>query len=370
AEQQQSAEAADRPRLLIGVEGGASVTKLCLAEAGSGRLLSRAGAGGTNHWLDGFSVCADRLAVGIDALLADAGVKIGDVAGVGMALSGISNADNASEMERTLRQRLPDLPADCQLAVVNDCVGAVAAASDSGGVVVIAGTGSNCCLSSRDGSATLHCGGWSYMLGDEGSAYWIAQRAIKAVWDHRDGLRTCPEPVEAVRDAAFQHFGITDYDGILSHLYTNFEKSRVAALTAKLARLAADGGDALARRVFADAGAELAGHVIAVVRRAAAADSGEVGSLQRLLDGSGRLTVVCAGSVWLSYPLLRPGFVDALRQRGCPVPLRLVRFRDNGGADSGGAALGAAWLAGLRIGVKLPVDRAGLLLEMDSLTAD
>ncbi|CAF4867733.1 unnamed protein product, partial [Rotaria magnacalcarata] len=58
----------------------------------------------------------------------------------------------------------------------------------NGGVVIIAGTGSNCVVYNGDGSSK-RAGGWGHLLGDEGSGYWIAQRAIKRVFDHADNLK-------------------------------------------------------------------------------------------------------------------------------------------------------------------------------------
>lgn len=52
--------------------------------------------------------------------------------------------------------------------VCSDTIGSVFTSSPKGGLVLIAGTGSNALLSNPDGT-TYSCGGWGNMLADEGS---------------------------------------------------------------------------------------------------------------------------------------------------------------------------------------------------------
>ncbi len=61
----------------------------------------------------------------------------------------------------------------------NDGEIALAGALDGDdGILVIAGTGSIAIASKGD--IAYRCGGWGYMIGDEGSAYWIAKKLLSA----------------------------------------------------------------------------------------------------------------------------------------------------------------------------------------------
>jgi N-acetylglucosamine kinase len=53
--------------------------------------------------------------------------------------------------------------------------------------MIILGTGSNALLINSDGQH-FNCGGWGHILGDEGSAFWIAQSAMKIYFNDLDNM--------------------------------------------------------------------------------------------------------------------------------------------------------------------------------------
>lgn len=80
----------------------------------------------------------------------------------------------------------PIFPEGSRFFIVEDSLAALAAAHEGkDGIVIIAGTGSNC-LGTYRGKVTK-AGGWGYLIGDEGSAYDISRRALNAVFRAYDG---------------------------------------------------------------------------------------------------------------------------------------------------------------------------------------
>ena len=70
------------------------------------------------------------------------------------------------------------LPA-AQIALSSDVeIALVGALGQRLGIVVLAGTGSAAYGVNRAGDALL-VGGWGYLLGDEGSGYWIGAEALR-----------------------------------------------------------------------------------------------------------------------------------------------------------------------------------------------
>lgn len=52
---------------------------------------------------------------------------------------------------------------------------------------------------------------WGHLLGDEGSAYWIAQRAIKRVFDHEDNLNLSRYDLTRLNDEIKAYFKVNYY---------------------------------------------------------------------------------------------------------------------------------------------------------------
>uniref|UniRef100_A0AAR2LWN3 N-acetyl-D-glucosamine kinase n=1 Tax=Pygocentrus nattereri TaxID=42514 RepID=A0AAR2LWN3_PYGNA len=293
-----------------GVEGGGSHSKAMLLSA-TGDILAETDGPCTNHWLVGVDKCIE----GIYDMVQKAKISAGlDYLCVLMCTSTGSNYN---------------------------CGTFICPSTDHGGIVVISGTGSNCKLVNPDGTQ-VGCGGWGHMMGDEGSAFWISHLAVKTVFDAKDNLAKPPHDITYVKKAMDEYFQVSDLMGMLPHLYRNFQKSHFAGFCRKLAE-GANAGDALCQYVFIQAGKILAQHIVAVLPKAH----------QELFSGELGLPILCEGSVWKSWELMKDGFTQVLSQAQAAhshfQKYSLLTLRHS-------SALGGAKLGAQNVGANLPVD--------------
>jgi N-acetylglucosamine kinase-like BadF-type ATPase len=126
------------------------------------------------------------------------------------------------------------------------------------GIVAIAGTGSF--VFGRRGSRTMRAGGWGYLFGDEGSAFWIAKQALRAALRFAEGWGAETRLHQMLLEAT----GATSANGVLHLFYTpEWPRSRVARLASEVNR-EAESGDPTASGILREAGEQLAEFVAAI----------------------------------------------------------------------------------------------------------
>ena len=184
--------------------------------------------------------------------------------------------------------------------MVNDAhIALVAGAPDGCGIVVIAGTGSIAYGVGADG-ARARSGGWGYLLGDEGSAYWLGHAAVRLGIRAADGRGRPTSLYERVCG----DLGLRDPQALVSWFYDpDLSRYRVAGL-ASLVEEAATAGDRAADELLDQAAEHLASAARSVAR-------------QLVVDGD--YPLVLAGGVFKACPSLYERLESRLEMESAQV---------------------------------------------------
>jgi N-acetylglucosamine kinase len=111
------------------------------------------------------------------------------------------------------------------------------------GIAQVAGTGSSTFGFSKDGKSVL-VGGWGILLGDEGSAYDMAVRGLRAMVRSMDGRG----PKTVLVDRACAHFGIAAERESILQFVNRAGRSRIASFAAEVTKAARE-SDAPAQEI-------------------------------------------------------------------------------------------------------------------------
>jgi len=213
-----------------------------------------------------------------------------DAVCVGTAGSG------SQEAASFLTELLGPLVRSGQLLVVNDARLVLAAAGLEDGVACVAGTGS--IAVGMLGRREERSGGWGYLLGDEGSAYWLARQAARELARRHDAHL----PLGPLGQTVLTGSGCTD----VASLVQRWHDLPAPATWAALAPEVLDCPDPFGASVLYQAAAALAQVVADVHHR---------------LGGPQDLPVVLAGGLLTGHEALAAATVQAVREQlpGAPV---------------------------------------------------
>jgi glucosamine kinase len=160
---------------VVGVDAGGSSTR-AIAVGLDNKVLGRGTAGGANPNSHPYEVAAARMAEAMSTAISglDAGAARSCV--IGMAGSSKLTDDT---VDAVFRRAWQGTGLTCAMRVVTDQEAAFASATtEPDGAVLVAGTGSIAAtIIDRKLAATV--GGYGWLLGDEGSAYWIGREAVR-----------------------------------------------------------------------------------------------------------------------------------------------------------------------------------------------
>lgn len=246
--------------LVVGLDAGGTKTR-AFAVTRAGEVVGR-GAGGAANLLS-----SPDPEGSIAAALREALAGRRPAAVVLSCAGGEREADRAKG--RAILRTL--LGPDVGVEVTHDAKAALYAGNPAGcGVVLISGTGS-IAYGRNDQGDEARCGGWGYLVGDEGSAVWIGTEGLRAASYDHDG-RGSPT---AITRHLFADLGAADFNGILPLLYGRPHPApAILAATRAVARAFAE-QDAIAVHIV-ERGARLLAGMAATVARTLALAGGPV----------------------------------------------------------------------------------------------
>ena len=310
--------------MFLGVDGGGTKTAYAVIDADGGIRARHVGPS-VSHLAEGFERARQLLAQGIAAALASAALRIEDLtfAFIGLPAYGEDSAA-AATLDALPAVSLPRQRYRCGNDMICSWAGAL---SCQDGISVVAGTGSM--AYGEYAGRTARCGGWGEIIGDEGSAYWIAREGMNLFSRMSDG-RTPRGPLyELVRTRS----GIAVDLDLCSHVYGEKASARSAfAQFAPWVHDAALAGDTQAAAIFERGAQELCQCVAAT---------------RRMLDVPAHieLPVSHTGSVLQGASLILDAFRRALANAPGRFEYRMPRYE-----PEIGAALYAANLVGAPLG--------------------
>lgn len=246
---------------VMGIDGGGSTVRVVIATPDLDVRAEYIGPT-VNPNLVGRDKAANRIQTAMRETLRQAGLAPEQIARTSIGVAGAANryAWSIPWLTQVVAGATPQAvivpSSDYEIALVG-------AHGQRLGILLLAGTGSLAYGVNAAGQAAL-VGGWGYLLGDEGSGYWLGTQALRAVVRMADGRGRHTMLYPAVLDA----LNLAQPLELISWLYApDANRVRDVARLAPLALDCAAQGDSVARAMVETGARDLALAVRSVAQR-------------------------------------------------------------------------------------------------------
>ena len=238
-------------KYVIGVDGGGTKTVAALADL-NGKILAKGKSGSSNPRNVGINLAVFNIVEAIRPLLKK--IKKGKIVSTAIALAATEEEyrEKKEEILRSLR---------CQKGISkifrgdikifpDQIVSFKSGTKEKDGVLLIAGTGSVC--HGWQGKKEAKVSGWGW-LADEGSAFWIGQKAFQMILKNLDKR----EPETLLTKLALKEFKVKDAIELLKKVYSG-NPTEIIPKFSIICDKAGKKGDKIAKKIMFEAGKELA----------------------------------------------------------------------------------------------------------------
>jgi N-acetylglucosamine kinase-like BadF-type ATPase len=241
---------------VLGIDAGGTKTVCQLANE-HGEVLAEARRGGANLQASGELEVEKVLHEVMEEAIGDRDVR---PAAICLGIAGVDRPDDAHVMEAMMRR----IGYKAKVLVVNDALVALEAGAPGGqpGVVIIAGTGS-IAYGRNERNQSARAGGWGYMLGDEGSGYWIGRAALRAVLREADRRG----PATQLTGLLLNYYGVPRAQDLIAQVYHGTLRPSAIASLAQCVQGAFSDGDGVAIGILRSAADQLESSGLSVARR-------------------------------------------------------------------------------------------------------
>lgn len=166
-----------RDQLVLGADVGGTSTRMLIADL-DGRILGGARGGPGNPKSVGPDTAAAQVSSVFTACLDQCSPPV-DRSQLGAVTVGLAGLTGIEDLPAFVGRALPGLDPTLVQVVPDFTVAFASGTAESSGYVVLAGTGAGA-MRIEDGTAIDRRDAWGWLLGDDGSGFWLGREAVRA----------------------------------------------------------------------------------------------------------------------------------------------------------------------------------------------